>query len=159
MPEVEHDERHFFWNKKNKTIICCLNSLCRTLLESNILWISETMKNSFHDLFLVEIWCPSFIFAHHKLFMIFKVGLLNTAVYSEKAVSTLNFLKGMFSTECSCLGIKGYFMQITLTECCWCAMVTHWFARENNWQPVLVEELKLVAIWQKWGGVGESHSQ
>lgn len=47
VPEVEHDERHFFWRKKNKTPICCLNSLCRTLLQSTVLWISETMKNYF----------------------------------------------------------------------------------------------------------------
>lgn len=71
----------------------------------------------------------------------------------------LNFLNNVFSTECSCLGISGYFMPITLTEWCWCAMVTHRLARENIWQPVLVKELKLVAIWQKWGGADESHSQ
>lgn len=47
VPEVEHDERHFFWRKKNKTPICCLNSLCRTLLQSTVLWISGTMKNYF----------------------------------------------------------------------------------------------------------------
>lgn len=57
VPEVEHDEKHFFWKKKSKTIICCLNSLCRALLESTILWISETIKKYFHYLFLIEKLC------------------------------------------------------------------------------------------------------
>lgn len=91
VPEVEHDERHFFWKKKNKTTICCLNSLCRALLESTILWISETMKNYFHDLFLIEKWCALLIFGYHKLFMIFKVGILNITVHFEKWTLTLNF--------------------------------------------------------------------
>lgn len=75
VPEVEHDERHFFLEEKGKATICCLNSLrlCRALLESTILWISETMKNYFHDLFLIEKWCPSFIFTYHKHLLFLKL--------------------------------------------------------------------------------------
>lgn len=73
VPEVEHDERHFFLEEKGKATICCLNSLCRALLESTILWISETMKNHFHDLFLIEKWCPSFIFTYHKYLLLLKL--------------------------------------------------------------------------------------